>query len=330
MTVYEQIFEMIPDGIVIHDPETFDFVDMNRKYAEMFGYDSKEEFLDAGFPTIHKGEPPYTTERAREHVQQAIEHGPQTLEWPGVRKDGSEFWAEVHLTPIQLHSEERILAVVREVTERHEYAEELEQTNERLDEFARIVSHDLRNPLTVAEGYVELLQERYDDDDLDAVVRSHGRMRNLIDDLLTLTRGGVTTEIGDISLAEIVQTCWQNVRTEEAELIIATEKRIRADQSRLQQLLENLLGNAVEHGGESPTITVGQIEDGFYVADNGPGISEDRRQKIFELGYTTGSSGTGYGLNIVNDIVEEHDWKITVTESESGGARFEITGVDPV
>jgi signal transduction histidine kinase len=82
------------------------------------------------------------------------------------------------------------------------------------------------------------------------------------------------------------------------------------------------------HAGETPTITVGQIEDGFYVADDGPGIPEEQREEIFELGYTTNDTGTGYGLNIVKEIADEHAWKIVVTESETGGARFELMGAE--
>ncbi len=325
---YEQIFEAIPDGIVIHDPETFEFVDMNRRYVDMYGYDSKEDFLEAGFDAIHVDDPPYTMERAEEHVRNAINCGPHTFDWPAVRKDGSEFWAEVHLSPIQLTGRRRILAVVRDVTERVEYENELERTNERLDEFASIVSHDLRNPLTVAEGYVELMRGRYDDEDLERIARAHSRMRNLIDDMLTLTRGEVTTDREELPLHDLARLCWENVRTEGAELVVEIEQRVLADRSRLQQLLENLFRNAVEHAGGSPTITVGQLANGFYVEDDGRGIPEDRREDIFELGYTTSDTGTGYGLNIVREVADDHGWEITVTESDDGGARFEFAGVE--
>jgi len=86
----------------------------------------------------------------------------------------------------------------------------------------------------------------------------------------------------------------------------------------------------IQYGG-TVTITVGAIDDrGFYVADDGPGIPDDERGQIFETGYSTAGSGAGIGLAIVKRIVDAHDWEITVTDSEAGGARFEITAVETV
>lgn len=130
---YEEIFEKSPDGIVIHDADDGRFIDMNSQYIELYGYESKAEFIQAGFESIHIDEPPYTVEQAKQHVTRAIEEGPQTIEWPGVRKDGSHFWAEVHLTPVELYGEERLLAVVRDVTERREYQQKLELAQQRTE-----------------------------------------------------------------------------------------------------------------------------------------------------------------------------------------------------
>jgi signal transduction histidine kinase len=103
---------------------------------------------------------------------------------------------------------------------------------------------------------------------------------------------------------------------------------LRADRDRLCRLVENLLHNAVEHGGSGVTITVGATDEGFYVADDGPGIPPDRRDRVFESGYSTAAAGTGFGLSIVAEIAEAHDWSVTATESAAGGTRIEITGVE--
>jgi signal transduction histidine kinase len=92
--------------------------------------------------------------------------------------------------------------------------------------------------------------------------------------------------------------------------------------------LENLFRNAIEHGGEDVTIRVGGLSDGFYVEDDGPGVPEDARDEVFEVGYSTSPDGTGFGLNIVKEIAEAHNWEITLTEGTTGGARFEITNVE--
>ena len=90
-------------------------------------------------------------------------------------------------------------------------------------------------------------------------------------------------------------------------------------------MLENLLRNSLEHGGETVTVTIGDIDRGFYVEDDGPGIPPEERDRVFDAGYSTNSEGTGFGLSIVSDVAEAHGWNVTVTEGRSGGARFEIT-----
>ena len=205
--------------------------------------------------------------------------------------------------------------------------DELRQRNDRLAEFADVVSHDLRSPLTVAQGQLALAQKNCDSDHLDAVANAHDRMGRLIEDLLTLSRDG--DDLGTrepIDLASVVEACWGTVAgTDDATLIVDVDRTVQADRSRLRQLFENLLGNAVEHGGSGVTVTVGGLPNGFYVADDGPGIPESDRGEVFDAGYTTTRDGTGFGLSIVKRVVAAHGWEIRVaTGSESGGARFEV------
>ena len=107
-----------------------------------------------------------------------------------------------------------------------------------------------------------------------------------------------------------------------------TDRTIRCDLNRLRQLFENLYRNAIEHGGSDVTVTVGQLDEGFYVEDDGSGIPEGKREQVFDLGFSTADTGTGFGLSIVQQVVETHGWKIDLTEGKNGGARFEITGVE--
>lgn len=200
--------------------------------------------------------------------------------------------------------------------------------NDRLDAFASAVSHDLRNPLRTAEGQLELAARECDSEHLEVVERAHDRMHTLIDDLLTLARQGEAIgAVDDVDVAETVEKCWQTVETGTATLDIETERVIRANESRFRQLLENLLRNAVEHGGEGVMVTVGDLDDGgIYVADDGRGIPASERDRVLESGYSTGS-GTGFGLSIVEEIAEAHGWDVHPTEGTEGGARFEIRGV---
>jgi PAS domain S-box-containing protein len=232
---------------------------------------------------------------------------------------------------------EGVLVVNRDVTERKHRERELQRRNDRLAEFTSIVSHDLRNPLQVAAGRVELVAD-HDlpepaAENLAAIDEAIDRMERLIDNLLTLAQEGDTISGTEaVALAELVDDCWSNVATEGAWLVVDTDATVRADRTRLRQLFENLFRNAVEHAGPEVTVTVGDLADGtgFYVADDGPGIPERERGHVFEFGYSTSESGTGFGLRIVEQVAEAHGWDLRVTESESGGARFEFSGVESV
>ncbi|SMO39008.1 GAF domain-containing protein [Halorubrum cibi] len=224
---------------------------------------------------------------------------------------------------------ETVAAHTTTALDRIEHHRDLERQNERLSEFANIVSHDLRNPLNVASGNLELSRAECDSEHLDAVAKAHDRIGVLIDDLLELAReGNGATDSTPVDLADLVRDCWENVDTGAATLDVAADRTIRADRNRLTQLLENLIRNGVEHGGDDVTISVGDLDDGFYLADDGTGIPPDERDRVFESGYSTRADGTGFGLAIVEEVVDAHGWDVRVTESETGGARFEITGLE--
>ena len=213
--------------------------------------------------------------------------------------------------------------------EQQAYCSQLEATNDQLEEFASIVSHDLRNPLGVASLRLSLAREECNSEHLDSIEQAHERMETLIEDILTLAReGAVVDELAAVDLAGLCETAWTHVDTGAATVTVETEQRLLADESRLTQLVENLVRNAVEHGGPNVTVTVGDLEDGFYLEDDGVGIPPDRRSQLFESGHSTDPSGTGIGLRIVRKVVDAHGWAVTVTDSDAGGARFEITGVD--
>ena len=219
--------------------------------------------------------------------------------------------------------------------------ERIERERDRLDEFAGVVSHDLRTPLATARGQLEIARTAVADDAdaaddaLGAVDRMLDRMDDLIEDLLTLAREGDRVDddaLGPVELETVVAAAWTTTEpgtgsgaaTLSVDLDGAT---VHADEARLRRLIENLLRNAVEHGGGA--VVVGRLDDrdGFYVADDGPGFDGIDPDAVFEPGRSTDESGTGLGLAIVDRIAEAHGWTVTATESADGGARFEIAGV---
>ena len=220
-------------------------------------------------------------------------------------------------------------------------AVEADRQRERLDRFVTGVSHDLRSPLNVAQGRLQMARDDPEGEHLDVAATAVDRTVELTADLLTLAKQGEKPrELESVGLRDTVEECWATVATGDATLVVESDRRVLADPSRLKQLLENLIGNSVEHGGDDVSVTVGAVRPmytatragtslpiGFYVADDGPGIPEAERDRVFEVGYTTDRAGTGFGLNIVREVAAAHGWEVRVTESAAGGARFEVTGV---
>ncbi|WP_299263194.1 histidine kinase N-terminal 7TM domain-containing protein [Halorientalis sp.] len=237
------------------------------------------------------------------------------------------------------------LILIEDITGQKRRQRELQRQNERLDEFAGVVSHDLRNPLSVASGELELARiagegeiddlddarDRIDDiqQRIERVASSLDRMDAIVDDVLALARGGQQVQTSEeLSLQGLAERAWANVEAHEATLSVENDTTLTGDGDRLQRVFENLFRNSVEHGDLGVTVTVGELDGGrgFYVADDGTGIPDTERDAVFESGYTTDDDGTGFGLAIVEEIVEAHDWTITATESDGGGARFDIEG----
>ncbi|WP_267163514.1 sensor histidine kinase [Halovenus salina] len=228
-----------------------------------------------------------------------------------------------------------------ETTLRQERNKFKRQTEE-LDEFAAIVSHDLRNPLNVATLELQRAKETAGGETtqtLEDVEESLARMETIVEDVLALAREG--DAIGDLaatSIEEVAEYCWGNVETGAATLEVVDSTTVMADRSALEHIFENLFRNAIEHGSETSipadskplVIRVGTVEGGFYVEDTGTGLPEDLQSAIFESGVTTQQGGTGIGLSIVQKLVAAHGWTIEATDGSDGGARFEVTGVDLV
>ncbi len=213
---------------------------------------------------------------------------------------------------------------IRYALERHAQQQELRRQNQRLERFASVVSHDLRNPLSVAQGRIEMV----DSDHAEVIERNLDRMETIIEDVLTLAREGESVEETErVDLAALASQCWGSVETAAATLSTDEEIPILADPSRCGQLLENLIRNSVEHVGDDVSIHVGSLDGGFYVEDDGPGIDPDKREEVFEAGYTTNRDGTGFGLNIVKEIANAHGWRVDITDGSEGGARFEFSAV---
>ncbi|MFC5368560.1 hybrid sensor histidine kinase/response regulator [Salinirubrum litoreum] len=221
-----------------------------------------------------------------------------------------------------------IMGVATEITTQKEYERRLERQNDRLESFASMVSHDLRNPLNVVQGRLQLALEDGDTAHLDPAMRAATRMGELIDDLLRLARQGQDLDtLEPVALDVVSHECWSVVDTSAASLTVETDATVRADRSRLAQVFENLFRNAVEHAGPDVSVTVGTTPHGFYVADDGPGMSTDDGGTATGIEYPDRAEGTGLGLTIVEEVAAAHGWEVEMRDSEAGGLCVAFDGV---
>jgi len=360
---YRTLLDTAPDAIFVADAETGEIRETNQAATRLLGR-PREEIVGMHQTELH---PPDKVEEYAELFAEHVGTGGGRDETLGeqmdiylVDADGRELPVEINARTVEIDGELLNQGYFRDITERKERERELRRQNERLDEFVTVVGHDMKNLLNTLLVSLELV-ETADEDSMDRCFRSVDRMEQLIDDLLTLARHGETSfETERVALDGVARECARTTVPSSVSVAVETDDCVIADESRLKQLFENLFANAVEHGSSSPdsqarrdavedgstepeagaqqddaegwggdvSITVGSLEDGFYVADDGEGVPPSEREHCFRIGYSTSDQGTGFGLNIVKQVAAAHGWEVRVTDSETGGARFEVTGVE--
>jgi PAS domain S-box-containing protein len=330
---FRQAVEQAGHVIMITDTDgAIEYV--NPEFESVTGY-TRSEVIGETPAILNSGE---HDEKCYQDLWETIRDGEI---WEGElvnqRKDGERYHVEQTIAPIADESGtiERFVAVNTDITERKQHEYQLERERDRLEEFARTVAHDLRNPLSIALGHVDMARQGTENVDasLDRALSALERMETMVDEVLTLSKQGKTVQEPEpVRFDRVVGEAWDGADTAEATRWLAADLdgwTLSADELRLRQLLENLFGNAVKHAGSDVTIRIGRLSDreGFFVEDDGPGIEPNARNRIFESGFTSDDDGTGFGLAIVKQIVEAHGWTIVVTDADgaASGARFEIT-----
>jgi signal transduction histidine kinase len=321
-TPFGPAVDALGDGVVAVSRDDSRIRHANAAFRRLTGYDPA---TDAGGRY---------TDLARRLVE-AAETG-ETFVHDTAMADGDRLTVEVYPSGTDLGGERLALGVVRDATGRLEREAELQRQNERLEEFAAVVRHDLRNPINVLQDRLPLYREDGEEGHLDAAESSRpdGRHRHRPAD--ARPTGGAGGHVAPASLATAAEAAWDVVDTGDAELGVAGDVVIEADAGRLGALLENLFSNTVEHGFEreefeatSPLmVTVGPTNEGFLIADDGVGVPEAGRESAFERGVSTTTDGTGLGLSIVQAVAIAHGWSVDLSASVTDGARFDFLEVE--
>ncbi|MBW6519781.1 MAG: GAF domain-containing protein [Desulfoarculaceae bacterium] len=337
---YQTLQSVSRDGIHILDEEG-NLVESNSSFRQMLGYASTDELQlnvaawDASIPAAE------LTARVRERI-----HSPAIFESRHRRRDGSIFDVEISACGVQLEGKWYLYASSRDISGRKETEANLASSNRELEQFAYIASHDLQEPLRKIAGFTELLARRYQgmfdekgESCMAYIIDGATRMGTLINDILSYSRiihkarGGAETDCSQV-VARVLRDMERTVMENKAEIVCGPLPVIRADQTQLGQLFQNLIANALRyHGAAPPRITINATRQPdawlFSVADNGIGIGPEFHQRIFamfqRLHTRAEYPGTGIGLAICRKIVNRHGGKIWVESTEGAGATFFFT-----
>jgi PAS domain S-box-containing protein len=326
---YETMVETVNDGIFVVDDEDY-FTHVNEAYAEIVGYDREELLGSHTSLVVVKGLNDLSSELQDELLADDAEPRTYDAILETTSGDTIDVEATVASLPKQSGVGQDLVGIVRDVTERNERERQLERQNQRLDSFASMVAHELRNPLMIGQMYCNELPADAAPVAVEYITESFDRIDDIIDVLLVVTQGYETVpECTPVRLGDTARNAWNKVDSPDATLEVLIDGTISADETYVEHLFRNLFENAVEHGGSDVTVTVGELPTGFYIADNGPGVPVADRETVFEMGYTTasGHGGMGLGLAFVHELATVYGWTCSLTDSTDGGAQFEFTNV---
>jgi len=331
---YQRIVETVDDGIFVADDDN-EFTLVNDAYVELTGYD-RERLLGSHTSLVAADET--DAEETIGRVERDLDAGNAvgtTYETTLRTASGETIDTEWTVAPLppQDGGDADLAVVVRDVTERNERERQLERQNERLDSFAGLLAHELRNPVNIGQIYSRRLGPDANAEAVEYVTEAFERIESMIDIMLVITRGREAVgERAPVPLADAAREAWAGAETADATLEVSTDRTVEADETYVQHLFRNLFENAIEYGGADVTVRVGDTSTGFYVADDGTGIPPEEREAIFDPGYTTASSrgGMGLGLTFVKEMADVYEWTCSVTESADGGARFEFENATEV
>ncbi|MBI1897586.1 MAG: PAS domain S-box protein [Acidobacteria bacterium] len=360
---FRELFEDAP--IAYHEIDSEGIIRrVNRAECELLGYQASELLGRAVWEFVAPEHRPLSRSEVRMKLAGARDIAPFVRSY--IKRDGGRIWFEIHERPIRsrageitgmrsallditlrLEAEDAIRRLNAELEMRvEERTAELRRSNEDLQQFAYVASHDLQEPLRMIASYTGLLGRKYKgklDHDADEYIQyavdGALRMSELITGLLAFSRAGDPNRgrVGLVDtrevLADVLRNLHLSIQESRAEITTGVLPAVMADRSRMVQLLQNLISNAVKYRGETGLhIDVGAEErDGewvFRVSDNGIGFDSHQAERIFGVFkrlHGRSYPGTGIGLAICKRIVEYHGGRIWAESQPGCGSRFYFT-----
>jgi PAS domain S-box-containing protein len=346
---YRQIVELAEEGIWVIDSNARTTY-VNQAMARMLGYTELEMFGVSLFEFMDE----QAIQSANDNIDRRKQGIAETHEFKLKTKNNKDVWTYMSTSPV-MDEKGNLLsccALVYNITGRKESEQQmlqltndLKRSNQELEQFAYVASHDLQEPLRAVTSYTQLLAQRYQgnldtkaDKYINHIVDGASRMQQLINDLLAYSRLGTRAqefEAADCKAAVEQSLSILEIAIAEKQAVITCESMptVMADEFQLVQLFQNLIGNAIKFSQDVPIIQIAAIiqddEWLFSVRDNGIGIDPEYADRIFIIFQRLHSrreyAGTGIGLAICKRIVERHGGRIWV-ESQSGeGATFYFT-----
>jgi two-component system CheB/CheR fusion protein len=352
---YRELFNATNDALVIYD-EAGRVLDVNARACAMFGFDAARA-RQLTVADLCVGEPPDSGRAPVEKIRRAMRDGPQVYDCHSKRGDGTSFWSETAMRASQIGGKERVIASVRDITERKLAALERERlmaeaqaASSAKDQFLAVLSHELRNPLAAIQASAGMIRRLAPGDDprvvrgMEIIERNVKLQARLVDDLLDLSRlvrGKLTIRRAPVQLDDVVLAAVQACRDDAARAGVALEARaasglwIDADADRIQQVVLNLVGNGIKFTPRDGRVKVAVVaKDDRYgritVDDAGVGIEPDRLADLFEM-FQQGevaarrAPGLGIGLALVKSLVELHGGRVWAESAGRGrGSRFTV------
>jgi len=355
---YREIFNATAEAILIYDLQANQIIDCNKRAVEMYGYTSKIDFLSLKLEALGANVAPFTNDKVGYYSQKAAKEGPQRFDWLAKRKDGESFWVEVNLRLTKIGGAERELIVIRDITDRKRFEDDLVKAKEKAEESDRLksaflanLSHEIRTPMNAIMGFSDLLkyapEEQKRKEYLEIIQKSGFRLMDIISETIEIAKldtGLIKTNLETFSLDQLMQDIYNELKIKisggkELELIYLppntkSETFIHTDRVKLQQILVNLITNGIKYTPRGAVAYGYEIKDNrvvFNVKDTGIGIDRKNREMVFKRFYrienplTIKVGGIGLGLAITKAYTELLGGTIELDSEPGKGTSVTVT-----